>query len=91
MVGRGIINKISNFLGINKGSAIYLHLLKELGQFDSDNRKVAFFHRNSSDVRKDEILRDLQLPLISKEKKLICVVSTVSLGILPNTFIICWE
>jgi hypothetical protein len=67
-------------LGINKGSAIFLHLLKELSEFDSTTRRVAFFHRNSSDVRKQEILKDLQLPLGSQEKKLICVVATVSLG-----------
>ena len=43
-------------------------------------RRVAFFHRNSSENRKKEILNDLQLPLGSQDKKLICVVATVSLG-----------
>ena len=43
-------------------------------------RKIAFYHRNSSDGRKEAILKDLQLPLGSKDKNLICVVATVSLG-----------
>ena len=43
-------------------------------------RRVAFFHSHASDKRKSEILHDLQLPLESEEKKIICVVSTVSLG-----------
>ena len=42
---------------------------------------MAFYHRNSSEARKKEILEDLQLPLGSTEKKLLCVVATVSLGI----------
>ena len=63
--------------GINKGSGIFLHILKEL---NDKVRRVAFFHRNSSDSRKEAILRDLQLPIGSSEKQLICVVATVSLG-----------
>ena len=43
---------------------------------------MAFFHRNSSSVRKQEILHDLQLPLESSQKTLLCVVATVSLGML---------
>ena len=66
--------------GINKGAEIFLHLLKQLVQPEDSSRKVAFFHRNSSDDRKKAILEDLQLPLGSKNKKLICVVATVSLG-----------
>ena len=68
-----------DFAGINKGSTIFLHLLKELAEVD-DTRRVAFFHRNSSDTRKQEILEDLQLPLGSTKKGLLCVVATVSLG-----------
>ena len=68
------------FVGINKGSAIFLHLLKELQDETNPKRRVAFFHRNTSDERKREILEDLQLPLGSTEKQLICVVATVSLG-----------
>ena len=66
--------------GINKGAAIYLHVLRELGADGVDQRKVAFFHRNSSDKRKEAILKDLQLPLGDEEKKILCVVATVSLG-----------
>ena len=69
------------FVGINKGSAIFLHLLKELQDETNPKRRVAFFHRNTSDERKREILEDLQLPLGSTEKQLICVVATVSLGV----------
>ena len=67
-------------IGINKGSDIFLHLLKELTIPLSEERRVAFYHRNISDKRKKEIIEDLQLPLNSKEKRLICVVATVSLG-----------
>ena len=67
-------------LGINKGSAVFLHLLRELSQLDGVRRRVAFFHRNTSDRRKEEILKDLQLPLHSEKKQLLCVVATVSLG-----------
>ena len=42
---------------------------------------MAFYHRNSSDKRKQEIIRDLQLPLNAGDKQLICVVATVSLGV----------
>ena len=42
---------------------------------------MAFYHRNSNDKRKQEIIRDLQLPLNSRDKQLICVVATVSLGV----------
>ena len=71
------------FPGINKGSSIFLHLLRELtgDNRDSCARQVAFYHRNSSDARKQEILADLQLPLGSPHKALICVVATVSLGV----------
>ena len=67
--------------GINKGAAIYLHLLRELAAADDSDRRVAFFHRNSSEDRKKAILNDLQLPLGSDNKRIICVVATVSLGI----------
>ena len=67
-------------LGINKGSQVYLHLLRELGQDDNGNRQVAFYHRNTSEKRKQEILADLQLPFNSADKKMTCVVATVSLG-----------
>ena len=66
--------------GINKGSQVYLHLLKELSEARSRKRRIAFFHRNTSDSRKKQILEDLQLPLGSEEKELICVVATISLG-----------
>ena len=59
---------------------MYLHLLRELGQDDCGNRQVAFYHRNTSEKRKRDILADLQLPFNSKDKKLTCVVATVSLG-----------
>ena len=60
---------------------MFLHLLRELGSQEGE-RRVAFFHSNSSEDRKEAILRDLQLPLGSEEKRLICVVATVSLGII---------
>ena len=69
------------FAGINKGSAIFLHLLKELSREPETCREVAFYHRNTSDDRKQAILADLQLPLGSEKKKLLCVVATVSLGV----------
>ena len=65
---------------INKGSQIFLHLLKSLCGDSHSDRNVAFFHRNSSEERKLEILTDLKLPLTSPVKKLCCVVATVSLG-----------
>ena len=74
-------NKTSFFpLGINKGSAIYLHLVQKLDQHVGASRKVAFYHRNTSESRKQSILKDLQLPLGAVEKKIVCVVATVSLG-----------
>ena len=71
-----------NVSGINKGASIYLHLLRELGYEGENERKVAFYHRNSSEQRKQAILKDLQLPLGSRDKHIICVVATVSLGII---------
>ena len=68
------------FKGINKGSVIFLHLLKALKEIYQVVRPVAFYHRNTSEPRKKEILQDLKLPLNSPLKKLTCVVSTVSLG-----------
>ena len=44
------------------------------------HRKVAFFHRNTTESRKAEILDDLRLPLNDPKKKLVAVVATVSLG-----------
>ena len=67
-------------IGINKGSSIYLHLLRKLGDSDGGDRRVAFYHRNTSEKRKEEILRDLKLPLMSPDKKLLAVVATISLG-----------
>ena len=66
--------------GINKGTQIYLHLLKLLHSTPSEDRRIGFFHRNTSDSRKREILADLKLPLNSASKKLVCVVATVSLA-----------
>ena len=65
--------------GINKGSAVFLHLVRELAVPEKE-RRVAFFHSNTSEARKEAILRDLQLPLGSQDKRLVCVVATVSLG-----------
>ena len=55
--------------------------MKELNEETDSRRRVAFFHRNTSDKRKQVILADLQLPLGSMEKQLTCVVATVSLGV----------
>ena len=68
------------FEGINKGSSIYLHILKQLGLSEDGQKRVAFFHRNTSDARKQDILEDLKKPISSQGKKLIAVVATVSLG-----------
>ena len=65
---------------INKGCSIFLHLLKQLGASSDGSRKVAFFHRNTSERRKSEILKDLKLPLDSPNKRFLAVVATVSLG-----------
>ena len=70
-------------IGINKGSAIYLHVLHELSSPSQRTREVAFYHRNTSEPRKKEILEDLQLPLGSEDKLIKCVVATVSLGNYP--------
>ena len=67
-------------IGINKGTAVYLYILKALMDRDDVSRPVGFYHRNTSEDRKEEILKDLKLPLISLDKKLQCVVATVSLG-----------
>ena len=64
--------------GINKGSSVFLFLLKQLSE--PGHRNVAFYHRNSSDLRKEMILKDLKLPLNSAEKQLVAVVAPVSLG-----------
>ena len=66
--------------GINKGCDIYLYLLKEFNDFSSLKRKIALYHSNSNNQRKEEILCDLQKPLGSPDKHIICVVATVSLG-----------
>ena len=55
--------------------------MKELSEETDARKRVAFFHRNTSEHRKKTILADLQLPLGSDEKQLICVVATVSLGV----------
>ena len=68
------------FEGINKGSSIYLYILKQVGLSEDGDKRVAFFHRNTSDARKQDILEDLKKPLSSQGKKLIAVVATVSLG-----------
>ena len=57
-----------------------MHILKTLKKPGNDDRLVALYHRNSSEERKEEILHDLKIPLDSNDKKLQCVVSTVSLG-----------
>ena len=77
----GILQLKSEIItGINKGSQVFLHLLKELSVAGSSKRRIAYFHRNTSDGRKKQILEDLQLPLGSEDKELICVVATISLG-----------
>ena len=76
-----IQNKVTYLVlvrGINKGSAVFLHILKQLTH--ESVRSVAFFHRNTTEERKAEVLEDLQLPLNNLEKKYRCVVATVSLG-----------
>ena len=47
---------------------------------DQGNISVAFYHRNTSEQRKMDILSDLSLPLGHPDKKLLAVVATVSLG-----------
>ena len=73
-------NELFYLQGINKGSSIFLHFLRQLGVSGDGHRRVAFYHRNTSDKRKEEILTDLRLPLNSPAKKLLAVVATVSLG-----------
>ena len=68
------------FQGINKGTHIYLHLLKTVNDPKKEHRQIAFYHRNTNKERKEQILSDLKLPLTSEEKKILCVVATVSLG-----------
>ena len=41
---------------------------------------MGFYHRNTTQERKDEILHDLKIPMCSDRKKLQCVVATISLG-----------
>ena len=71
--------------GINKGTKVYLHVLKSLQDISGDHRKVGFYHRNTTESRKRDILDDLKLPLGSRGKRLLCVVATVSLGTI-NTY-----
>ena len=66
--------------GINRGTSVYLHILRMLDRQSQECRSVGFYHRNTSQTRKDEILFDLKLPLKSLSKKLKCVIATVSLG-----------
>ena len=66
---------------INSGTEIYFFLLKMIGIASGGDKTVAFFHRNSSDKRRKEILQDLSLPLNSPSKKLKAVVATISLGV----------
>ena len=47
----------------------------------SPEKLVAFYHRNTSEVRQKEILYDLSLPLDSTSKQLKAVIGTVSLGV----------
>ena len=54
--------------------------MRQLGVSKDGHRQVAFYHRNTSDQRKAEILSDLKLPLDSPVKNLLAVVATVSLG-----------
>ena len=68
------------FTGINKGCSVFLYCLKHLSFPGQSHREVAFYHRNTSETRKMQILRDLKLPLNSPEKQLNVVVATVSLG-----------
>ena len=68
--------------GINKGTRVYLHLLKVLNDPNKEHRQIAFYHRNTSQGRKQEILTDLKLPLGRNEKKILCVIATVSLGMI---------
>ena len=60
--------------------SVYLHILRMLDRQSQECRSVGFYHRNTSQTRKDEILFDLKLPLKSLSKKLKCVIATVSLG-----------
>ena len=61
---------------------MYLHLLKVLNDPNKEHRQIAFYHRNTSQKRKEEILADLKLPLGRNEKKILCVIATVSLGMI---------
>ena len=64
---------------------IYLNLLKTVNDCRKEQRQIAFYHRNTNQGRKEQILSDLKLPLTSEDKKILCVVATVSLGM--NIFI----
>ena len=79
-MSKEVLLKDNVLQGINKGCSIFLHLLKQLGASSDGNRKVAFFHRNTTERRKSEILKDLKLPLDSPNKRFLAVVATVSLG-----------
>ena len=65
---------------INSGTEVYFNLVNMLGQF-TGQRSVAFYHSNTSENRKNDILRDLSLPLNSPDKRLNAVVATASLGV----------
>ena len=81
---RRIIDEDETFLfivrSINSGTEIYFYLLSTLG-CSSDHKSVAFYHRSSSDRRREEILRDLALPLDHPDKSYRAVVATISLGV----------
>ena len=58
------------YAGINKGAAIYLHLLRELATTDEARKQIAFFHRNSCEARNRAILCDLTAALKNTKDKL---------------------
>ena len=65
---------------INSGTEVYFHLLKMLCQ-DTNDKTVAFYHRSTSESRKQAILHDLSLPINCPSKRLKAVVATISLGV----------
>ena len=65
---------------VKSGTEVYFYLLKMLSMHSTE-KIVAFYHSNTSDKRKQEILLDLSLPINCPSKLLKAVVATVSLGV----------
>ena len=66
---------------VKHGTEIFFHLLKLFESTTYGRQAVAFYHSNSSEKRRSQILEDLSLPLNHRDKILKATVATISLGV----------